>query len=80
MGASGTWAVAKTANFEVYSEAGAERARAALAWFENLKSFFDQSAVIQGSAHLKDRRLIRVIGFGSQREYNLYRLRATADA
>ena len=80
LSASGAWAVAKSSNFEVYSESGTERARAALAWFENLKSFFDQSAVIQGSAHLKDRRLIRVIGFSSQREYNLYRLRATADA
>jgi tetratricopeptide (TPR) repeat protein len=80
MSASGAWAVAKSSNFEVYSEAGAERARAALAWFENLKFFFDQSAVLKGSAHLKERRLIRVIGFSSQREYNLYRLRVTADA
>ena len=80
MSASGTWAVAKSSDFEVYSEAGAERARAALAWFEDLKSFFDQTAVVKGSAHLKGRHLIRVIGFSSQREYNLYRLRATADA
>ena len=40
------WRLARTEHFEVYSQSGDESARAALAWFEQLRGFFLQQDII----------------------------------
>ncbi len=74
-GADRTWTRVRSSHFEVYSQAGADSARAALLWFERLRAFFERSGV-----KLDDGTPVRVIGFASVREYDAYRLRPTADA
>ncbi len=73
--ASSPWTVAQSKHFEVYSEMGASSARAALAWFEQLRAFF-----VGAGFDLDDQIRIRVIGFRSAAEYNNYRLKPAADA
>ncbi len=70
-----TWTLAQSQHFEVYSQAGGETARSALVWFEQLRAFFQQAGL-----NFDDRSRVRVIGFRSTKEYNLYRLRASSDA
>jgi len=71
-----TWALAANPRFEVYSQAGAESARAALAWFEQLRTW-----LIRETGLKPDRlRPARVIGFATPEEYRRYRLHASADA
>src|ERR1700685_71659 len=70
-----TWTVARSDHFEVYSEGDAGTARSALVWFEQLWAFFEQSGF-----KLTQPRPVRVIGFGSAKEYDLHRLRTSSDA
>ena len=70
------WSLARSNHFEVYSEASPEAARAALAWFEQLRAFF----LAQTGLKLDQRAPVRVIGFRSEAEYQQYRLRSTSDA
>lgn len=70
------WRLARTEHFEVYSQSGDESARAALAWFEQLRGFFLQQDIIP----LHRLPPVRVIVFGSNKEYEPYRLRSTSDA
>lgn len=70
------WSVARNEHFEVYSQAGPERARAALDWFEQLRAFFQAQTTLSPEPPAR----LRVIGFASEREYQEYRLRPTADA
>ncbi len=72
---SSRWTVVRSSHFEVYSQAGAEPARGALRWFEQLRAFFEQRGLPAG-----ERSPVRVIGFRSRSEYDAYRLRPTADA
>lgn len=69
------WRLARTAHFEVYSEASGESARTAVHWLERLWAFFEQSGL-----ELKSGRVVRVIEFGSAKSYAAYRLSATSDA
>lgn len=69
------WVVARNSHFEVYSQAGAETARSALVWFEQLRALAEQNGMNAGN-----RGPVRVIGFQSPTEYEAYRLRPTADA
>ncbi len=78
--ATSQWSVARNPHFEVYSEAGPESARRAIERFEELRAFFGQSQIIEGEASEKQRPPLRVIGFSSQREYDDFKVRATADA
>jgi tetratricopeptide (TPR) repeat protein len=71
------WAVARNSRFEVYSEAGAADARAALARFEQLRAFFVQQG-FAGAPNATAR--LRVVGFASEASYAAFRLRAAADA
>ena len=72
----GGWTVAANAHFEVYTDAGAERARASLEWLEQLRGW-----LIQETGLRPDRlRPARVIGFATELEYSPYRLHETADA
>jgi tetratricopeptide (TPR) repeat protein len=65
---------------EVYSQAGPNSARAALTRFEELRSFFDQNRVVQDEAGSDKNRLLRIIEFGSKKQYDEVRIRANADA
>ena len=78
--ASSEWVVARNPHFEVYSQAGPERAKVALAWFEDLRRFFDRNGIIPGGLAQEPRLPIKVIGFSSEKEYSPFKLRATADA
>jgi tetratricopeptide (TPR) repeat protein len=70
------WTLAVNAHFEVYSDAGPESARAALAWLEQLRGW-----LIRETGLKPDRlRAARVIGFATPLEYAPFRLRETADA
>ena len=68
--------LARSAHFEVYSQAGEASARAVLVGFERLRAFFLQ----QTGLKLDNRPPVRVIAFRSREEYTPYRLRPTADA
>ncbi|HLJ47964.1 MAG TPA: tetratricopeptide repeat protein [Bryobacteraceae bacterium] len=74
--AQSSWTVARSAHFEVYSQAGPQAASSALAWFEQLREFFVQQTGLSADGHAP----IRVIGFRSADQYREYRLRPTADA
>ncbi len=64
------WRLTRSQHFEIYAQASDQRARAILTWFEQLRTFFGQ----------QDRTPVRIIVFASEREYQPYRLRSTADA
>jgi hypothetical protein len=68
------WTAARSAHFDVYTNAGSEAARSLAGGLERLHSFF----VVQTG--LAPRREIRVIAFATPQEYARYRTRATADA
>ncbi len=70
------WSLARSARFEVYSQAGAAAARSALVWFEQLHGFLAR----QTGLNVDGLPPIRVIGFRSAKEYEPYRLRPTAGA
>ena len=74
------WVVARSPHFEVYSDAGADRAKAALTHFEELRSFFEANHLVQFRTSLERKAPIRVIGFASKQEYDSFKIRATADA
>jgi Tfp pilus assembly protein PilF len=68
------WRVARSRHFEVYAQSSDQRALTILAWFEQLRAFFDARGESKGESP------VRVIVFASEEEYRPYRLRATADA
>ena len=74
--AAGEWSAARSAHFEVYTQSGLENARTMLAWFERLHAFFAQ----QTGWNVDNRLPVRVIAFRSAEEFDLYRLRPSADA
>ncbi|HEY7389074.1 MAG TPA: hypothetical protein VH640_11240 [Bryobacteraceae bacterium] len=74
--AQGTWTLARSSRFEVYSQAGGDNARQVLWWFERLHAFFAR----QTGLTVNGRSPLRVLVFRSAAEYEPYRLRPTADA
>ena len=70
------WTVARTAHFEVYSQAGEAPARTALAWFEQLHAFFSR----QVDLDLDRRPPVKVIAFASPEQYRQYCTRPASDA
>jgi tetratricopeptide (TPR) repeat protein len=64
------WRLTRSQHFEIYAQTSDQRAKAILMWFEQLRTFFGQ----------QDSMPIRIIVFASEREYQPYRLRSTADA
>lgn len=78
LGAQGAtpWYVARDQHFEVYAHQGDAEARAALFWFEQLRSI----ALRHFPSNLPDGHRVSVFGFSSVNEYEPYRLRAGADA
>ncbi len=76
LGSGADWVVARDGQFEVYSQSGEAPARAVLRWFEQLRALVLQETGLD----LGGRSPVRVIGFSSEREYEPYRMSATADA
>lgn len=74
------WTLVRSSHFEVYSQTGERDGRAALLWFEQLRTFFVQAAGVQWGGDLKTRGPVRVIGFQSAKEYTALRLHPAADA
>lgn len=74
------WTVARSSHFEVYSDAGPDRAKAALTRFEELRSFFERDRVIEAGSTLQKKAPVRVIAFSSKQEYDAFRIRTMADA
>ena len=74
------WTSAQDPHFEIYAQASDETARKALAWFEQLRTFFRQNGLLGAGFSDQERAAVRVIGFESQKEYEDYRARPIADA
>lgn len=74
------WFVARSPHFEIYSDAGPESATRSLARFEELRFFFEHYQIIQTNTFPRRRPPIRVVAFSSQREYEGFKVRPTADA
>jgi tetratricopeptide (TPR) repeat protein len=68
------------ANFQIYSQTGDVAAEGALRRFEQLRLFFEQSDLLGDAFRSGSRPALRVIGFGSKKEYDEYRLHPIADA
>ena len=73
--AASGWRLTRSEHFEVYSQASDASARPATAWFEQLRAFFLEQTGL-AIDHLP---AVRVIAFGSQKDYEPYRLHS-ADA
>jgi Tfp pilus assembly protein PilF len=69
-GAEPKWIRMPSADFEIYSSAGEGDTRRALQYLERVRSFFEQA--LGGGAGQK-REPVRVIVFGSKKEYEQYR-------
>lgn len=69
------WRVTQSEHFAVYSQSSDAAARSALLWFEQLRAFY----IEQTGLTLDHSPAVRVIAFGSAKEYEPYRLRS-ADA
>jgi tetratricopeptide (TPR) repeat protein len=70
------WTVVRDGQFEIYSQAGATQAKAALTWFEQLRALVRQETGLDVSKS----NPVRVVAFTSEREYEPYRMTAMADA
>ncbi len=71
-----TWTRIQSAHFEIYSQQGdSANVRASLMWFEQLHAFF-VAAGLNGNTAAR----VRVIGFRSVKDYDVYRLHPAADA
>lgn len=70
------WRLTQSEHFQIYAQSSDARAREMLLWFEQLRAFFEQQGGWQAGASPP----VRVIIFASEREYQPYRLRPTADA
>ncbi|HSU59551.1 MAG TPA: DUF1570 domain-containing protein [Bryobacteraceae bacterium] len=74
------WFVARSAHFDIYSQAGLANARATLAKFEQMRACFAGNDLLRPAADLGPRAPLRIIDFASAKEYNNFRLRPNADA
>ena len=68
------WRLTRSQHFEIYAQTTDQRARAILMWFEQLRTFFGQHGRMPVRV-----TPIQIIVFASEREYQPYRLRSTAD-
>ncbi len=74
------WTLARSAHFEVYSQAGEHNAQSTLLWLERVRAFFVRAGVATAGADLERHGRVRVIAFKSRQEYAAYRPHPTADA
>jgi tetratricopeptide (TPR) repeat protein len=71
-----TWKVARSAHFEIYTQTDSDAVGPAIAWFEQLWAFFEQT----GLPSKDPPQPMRVIVFSSRREFDSYMPRTGADA
>ena len=69
-GAEPKWIRVPSADFEIYSSAGEGDTRRVLESFERVRDFFEQATGAKGRQR---REPVRVIVFGSKKEYDQYR-------
>lgn len=75
------WLLARSPHFTVYAQASEQRARSILAWFEQLRAFFEApGGALPGGTEDKSGLPVKVVVFGSEEAYQPYRLRAASDA
>jgi len=74
--AQSSWRLTRSDHFEVYSQTDDATAGTILLEFERLRSFFIEHAAFD----VGPLPPVRVIAFGSEKEYEPYRLSATSDA
>jgi tetratricopeptide (TPR) repeat protein len=74
--AASPWRLTKTEHFELYSPSDDRNARQLLTRFEQLRAFFLQQSIVK----VEGLPSLRVLAFGSQQEYEPYRLRTLSDA
>lgn len=75
------WLLARSQHFAVYAQVNEQRAKAILAWFEQLRAFFEaRGGALPVGREDKSGLPVRVIVFGSEQAYQPYRLHAPADA
>ena len=74
-----SWTAAKNSHLEVYSQTGIETALQELAWFEQLRAFFQQNGLPGAVFNDQGRPALRVICLRAK-DYEKYRLRPIADA
>lgn len=70
--AASGWRLTRSQHFEIYSQSSDAGTRAALLWFEQLRGFFLE----QTGLKLDHLQPVRVIAFGSVKQYEPYRLRS----
>jgi tetratricopeptide (TPR) repeat protein len=77
------WRLTSSDHFEIYMQSSAQsddqRARAVLAWFEQLRAFFREQPGWNANSSPPSSR-VRVILFASEQDYQPYRVSDTADA
>jgi tetratricopeptide (TPR) repeat protein len=71
------WIHIPSSDFEIFSSAGESDTRRVLLYFERVRTFFDASA---SPASKQRTEPVRVIVFGSRKEYDQYRFNEFADA
>jgi Tfp pilus assembly protein PilF len=76
-GAAAKWIRMPSSDFEIYSSASEGDTRRVLQYFERVRSFFEQSL---GAGGQQKREPIRIIVFGSKKEYQEYRPNEIAEA
>jgi tetratricopeptide (TPR) repeat protein len=76
LAAESSWRLTRSEHFEVYSQSDDAASRSILLEFEQLRAFFLEHAAFD----LGQLPPVRVIAFGSEKEYEPYRLRSTSDA
>jgi hypothetical protein len=72
------WTLVRSEHFEVYSHSAERNAEETLQWLERLHAFFIQIGLVTPDA--EERSRVRVIGFDSFKEYEIFRTKPAADA
>jgi tetratricopeptide (TPR) repeat protein len=78
--ADSAWTVVRNSHFEVFSQTSQREAEAAVVWLERLRAFFIQAGISNGDGDHKLRGPVRVVQFGSEKNFAAFRPSASADA
>ena len=70
------WVHLTTPHFEMYTTNGEKRAREAILYFEEVRSFFVQASPVRGVTEFP----VRIVAFKNAKQYEPYRLNAFASA
>jgi tetratricopeptide (TPR) repeat protein len=78
--ADSSWTIVRNSHFEVFSQASQNEAEAAVVWLERLRAFFIQVGISNGDGDRQVRGPVRVVQFGSEKDFAPFRPSASADA